>query len=109
VLACKGAHLHVLEPHLDTRDGTGRLLFHLLDTMGQFETALYAERRMDGVDRTRARGLRVGPKYRLTEGQITELRKQRAQGDMINVLMQDYGLSKSSVYRYLRTDGRFVS
>jgi DNA invertase Pin-like site-specific DNA recombinase len=108
-LECKGTHLHVLEPHLDTRDGTGRLLFHLLEAMGQFEAALHAERRMDGVGRTRARGIRVGPKCRLTEGQIAELRRRRAQGDLISVLMQDYGLSQSSVYRYLRTDGRFVS
>lgn len=105
----KGAHLHVLEPHLDTRDATGRLLFHLLDAMGQFEAALHAERHMDGTDRARARGIRVGPKCRLTDVQTAELRKRRAQGDLIKVLMQDYGLSKSSVYRYLRTDGRFVS
>ena len=30
VLERKGVHLHVLDPHIDTRDTSGRLVFHLL-------------------------------------------------------------------------------
>jgi response regulator of citrate/malate metabolism len=39
----------------------------------------------------------------LTRQQITELRDRRAQGVIIKTLMQDYHLSKASVYRYLGT------
>ena len=48
----------------------------------------------------RGGSISVGKK-RLTPAQVTELRHRRAQGDLIKTLMQDYGLSKASVYRYL--------
>jgi len=35
--------------------------------------------------------------------QIAELLAKRAQGVLIKTLMQDYHLSKASVYRYLST------
>ena len=47
--------------------------------------------------------LKAIERYRLTPEQITELQRRRTQGDLIYVLMADYGLSKTSVYRYLRT------
>jgi hypothetical protein len=39
----------------------------------------------------------------LTRHQSAELRDRRAQGVLIKTLMQDYHLSKASVYRYLST------
>jgi DNA invertase Pin-like site-specific DNA recombinase len=100
----KRVNLHVLDQHIDTRDATGRLVFNMLGAIGQFETEIRAERQMDGMAKAKARGVRFGPKKRLTEIQIAELQRRRAQGDLINMLMQDYGLSKTSVYRYLKTN-----
>ena len=42
-LARKQVHLQVLDQHLDTSDATGRLLFHMLGAIAQFETELRAE------------------------------------------------------------------
>jgi DNA invertase Pin-like site-specific DNA recombinase len=97
----KRVHLHILDQHLDTSDATGRLLFHMLGAIGQFETEIRAERQMEGIAKAKARGVRFGPKKRLTDAQTAELQRRRAQGEPINVLMQDYGISKVSVYRYL--------
>lgn len=104
VLERKRVHLHVLDPHIDTRNASGRLAFHMLGAIGQFETDIRTERQMDGINQARARGVRVGPKKRLTGIQIDELQRRRTQGDLIKVLMADYGLSKTSVYRYLKTN-----
>lgn len=100
-LARKGVHLQVLDQHLDTSNATGRLLFNMLGAISQFETELRAERQMDGIQKAKARGVHFGPKKRLTDEQTAELRRRRAQGELIKILMQDYGLSKVSVYRYL--------
>jgi DNA invertase Pin-like site-specific DNA recombinase len=100
-LARKGVHLAVLDQHLDTTNATGRLLFNMLGAISQFETELRAERQMDGIQKAKARGVHFGPKKRLTDAQTAELRRRRAQGERIKILMQDYGLSKVSVYRYL--------
>jgi DNA invertase Pin-like site-specific DNA recombinase len=65
-LARKQVHLQVLDQHLDTSDATGRLLFHMLGAIAQFETKLRAERQMDGIQKARARGVHLGRKKRLT-------------------------------------------
>jgi DNA invertase Pin-like site-specific DNA recombinase len=100
-LARKGVHLQVLDQHLDTSDATGRLLFNMLGAISQFETEIRAERQMDGIQKAKQRGVRFGPKKKLTPEQIVELQHRREHGTLIKDLMHDYGISKVSVYRYL--------
>lgn len=97
----KGVNLQVIDQHIDTSDATGRLLFNMLGAIAQFETELRAERQMDGILKAKARGIRFGAQRKLTDLQIAELRLRRQQGELIRVLMQDYGISKATVYRYL--------
>jgi DNA invertase Pin-like site-specific DNA recombinase len=103
VLAQKQVHLHVLDQSIDTSDATGRLLFHMLGAIAQFETELRAERQREGMQKARERGIHFGRQKKLTPAQSSDLRRRRAQGVLITTLMRDYGLSKVSVYRYLRT------
>jgi DNA invertase Pin-like site-specific DNA recombinase len=102
ILARKQVHLHVLDQSIDTSDATGRLLFHMLGAIAQFETELRAERQREGIQKARERGVHFGRQKKLTAVQVGELRHRRAQGILIKTLMHDYGLSKVSVYRYLR-------
>jgi DNA invertase Pin-like site-specific DNA recombinase len=97
----KGVHLQVLDQNIDSSDATGRLLFNMLGAIAQFETELRAERQMDGIHKAKAKGVRFGRQKTLTKAQIAELRQRRKQGALIKTLMQAYGLSKASVYRYL--------
>ena len=98
----KQVHLQVLDQHLDTSDATGRLLFNMLGAIAQFETEIRAERQMDGIKKAKERGVRFGRQKTLTTTQIATLRQRRTHGVLIKTLMHDYGLSKASVYRYLR-------
>jgi DNA invertase Pin-like site-specific DNA recombinase len=100
-LARKQVHLQVLDQHLDTSDATGRLLFHMLGAIAQFETELRAERQIDGIQKARSRGVHLGRKKRLTPQQCATLRQRRLDGALITTLMHEYHLSKASVYRYL--------
>ncbi len=97
----EGVNLHVIDQNIDTSDATGRLLFNMLGAIAQFETEIRAERQADGIRKARERGVRLGPAYKLSTAQIAELRKRRQAGTLIKTLMQDYDLSKTSVYRYL--------
>lgn len=97
----KQVSLQVLDQHINTGDATGRLLFNMLGAIAQFETEIRAERQMDGIQKARERGIRFGRRKSLNSPQIAELRDRRGRGDLIKTLMKDYGLSKSSVYRYL--------
>ena len=97
----KQVNLQVLDQQIDTSDATGRLLFNMLGAIAQFETEIRAERQMDGIQKAKERGVKLGRKKQLTAKQIGELRDRRSQGVLIKTLMQDYNLSKASVYRYL--------
>ena len=97
----KQVHLQVLDQHIDTSDATGRLLFHMLGAIAQFETELRAERQMDGIQKARARGVHLGRKKQLTPQQCATLQQRRLDGALITTLMREYHLSKASVYRYL--------
>ncbi len=99
----KQVHLQVLDQQIDTTDATGRLVFHMLGAIAQFETELRAERQMDGIHTAQLRGVKFGRRRRLLPHQIAELRDRRAQGVTIHTLMRDYRISKATVYRYLVT------
>ena len=99
----KGVNLQVLDQNIDTGDATGRLLFNMLGAIAQFETEIRAERQMDGIQKAKQRGVRFGRRKSLTDEQIAELRKRREEGELVKALMQDYDVSKATVYRYLQT------
>jgi len=97
----KQVHLQVLDQQIHTNDATGRLLFHMLGAIAQFETELRAERQMDGIQSAKARGVRFGRTRQLTLVQSAELQARRRQGVLIRTLMRDYRISKATAYRYL--------
>ena len=93
--------LQVLDQSINTADATGRLLFHMLAAIAQFETELRAERQYEGIQKAKRQGIKFGQTKRLNPTQIAELQARRQQGTLIKTLMHDYQLSKASVYRYL--------
>lgn len=97
----KQVHLRVLDQQIDSNDATGRLLFHMLGAIAQFETELRAERQMDGIHNAKVRGVRFGRRAVLTEHRIAQLHEERRQGTPIRTLMKTYQISKATVYRYL--------
>ncbi len=101
VLRRKGVDLRVLDQQISTADATGRLLFHMLGAIAQFETEIRAERQRDGIENAKARGVPFGRHKTLTRAQTAALRAQRQQGVPIRTLMRDFRLSKATVYRYL--------
>ncbi len=100
----KQVELVVLDQHLDTSTPGGRLTFHIFAAVAQFETEIRAERRAEGIAAAKRRGVQFGHKHHLTPVQIAQLRQARKDGLLIRQLMQRYGLSKASVYRYLAQD-----
>lgn len=98
----KKVNLQVLDQNINTGDATGRLMFNMLSAISQFETEIRAERQVDGIRKAKQRGVHFGPKKRLSPEQIDELRQRREEGVLIRTLMEDYSISKVSVYRYLK-------
>lgn len=97
----KRVNLQVIDQNINTSDATGRLLFNMLGAIGQFETEIRAERQLDGIKKAKDNGVKFGRKLKLTEEEVIALNQRRGEGTLIRDLMEDYGISKASVYRYL--------
>jgi len=93
--------LKVLDQDIDTSTPTGKLLFNMLASIAEFETALRSERQLEGIAKALAKGVKFGAKAKLTPEQVEELKQKRAQGVLIKDLMTEYGLGKTTVYRLL--------
>lgn len=59
-IAAKKVDLIVLDQAIDTCSPTGRLLFHMLGAIGEFERDLIRERAADGIARAKAAGVKFG-------------------------------------------------
>lgn len=72
-----------------------------IGAIAQFETEIRAERQMDGIRNAKARGVHLGRRKHLSEDEQVGLQVKRQEGIPIKTLMEEYNLSKASVYRYL--------
>ena len=97
----KNVVLKVLDQDIDTSNPTGRLLFHTLSAIAQFETEIRLERQREGIQKAKERGVSFGRTKALTETQALELRVKRKEGVLIKDLMKEYKLSKKSIYNYI--------
>jgi len=58
--------LRALSQGIDTTNPEGRLFFHMLAAIAEFEHDLIVERTQDGLAAARARGRKGGPKFKMT-------------------------------------------
>lgn len=97
----KGAHLRCLTQPIDTTAPAGRLLFHILGAIAEFERAIARERTMAGLAAARARG-RVGgrrPKY--TEAQRAEALRLVCEGVPVAEAARRVKVKRYSVAKWI--------
>lgn len=97
----KRVKLHVIDQQIDTSTPAGMLLVTMLGAIAAFENDLRKERQADGIALAKRKGVQFGRKRALTNEQIQRLRELRAEGKLITDLMNEYQVSKASVYRAL--------
>jgi DNA invertase Pin-like site-specific DNA recombinase len=100
-LHTKQVELIVLDQQIDTSTPGGRLTFHVFAAVAQFETEIRAERQAEGIAAALHRGVQFGQKPHLTPVQVAHLQQMRQDGLLIRQIMERFGLSRASVYRYL--------
>jgi DNA invertase Pin-like site-specific DNA recombinase len=79
-----------------------RLLLSVLGAFAEFERALLRERQREGIVLAKQRGAYRGRKPRLTAAQISVLRQRVAAGEPKAQLARELGISRETVYQYLR-------
>lgn len=98
----KGVGFRVLDdPSLDTTTRTGKLVFGILASIAEFETALRRERQLEGIAKAKAEGRTGGRPAKMTAEIKAEIGRLSAAGDSVRKIAAAVGFSKSAVQKVL--------
>ncbi len=104
ILKDRGVDFISLTEKIDTTTPGGKLIFHLMGALAEFERDLVRERTNAGLAAARARG-RIGgrPKRLATNGKVALARRLFADPNhSIPEICSTLGISRSTLYRYVR-------
>jgi DNA invertase Pin-like site-specific DNA recombinase len=99
----RGIRFQSLTEEINTTTPGGTLIFHIFAALAQFERGLIIERTREGMKAARARGVRSGPKPKLSRQQIEHARKLLAQKEPPSreALADLFKVSRTTLYRAL--------
>lgn len=98
----RGVGLRALDQGIDTTTPGGRLFFHMLAAIAEFEHDLIVERTQDGLAAARARGRRGGPKFKMTPTKIGQAQAMYDAGQhTVQEIADTFGVSRPTIYRHL--------
>jgi DNA invertase Pin-like site-specific DNA recombinase len=101
-LQVRGVGLRALSQGIDTTTPGGRLFFHMLAAIAEFEHDLIVERTQDGLAAARARGRQGGPKFKMTPTRVTQARAMYDAGKhTVQEIAETFGVSRPTIYRHL--------
>lgn len=102
-LEAKGAHFQSLSEGIDTTTAQGRLTFHLMGALAEFERSLIVERTQAGLKAARKRGVRVGRPPALSIAQVNHAKKLINDGERPSAVASSFGVNRSTLYRSLKS------
>lgn len=79
------------------------LMLSVMGAFAEFERALIRERQREGIALAKQRGAYRGRKKSLSDAQIVELKRRVTDGEQKAAVARDYGISRETLYQYLRT------
>jgi DNA invertase Pin-like site-specific DNA recombinase len=80
------------------------LLLSVMGAFAEFERALIRERQREGIALAKKRGAYRGRKKALSPEQVADLRQRAAAGDQKAALAREFGISRETLYQYLRAN-----
>jgi DNA invertase Pin-like site-specific DNA recombinase len=80
------------------------LMLSVMGAFAEFERALIRERQREGIALAKQRGAYRGRKKALSLERVDELRRRATAGEPKATLAREYGISRETLYQYLRTD-----
>ena len=90
------------------RDPKGRtIIVGLLSILCDLERQLISERTKAGLERARREGKKVGRRFKLSRREVRELVKLYEEGVPVARIARRLGISRQSVYNYLKREGIF--
>jgi DNA invertase Pin-like site-specific DNA recombinase len=78
------------------------LMLSVMGAFAEFERSLIKERQHEGIALAKQRGVYRGRVNALNETQIAQLKQRAAAGEKKTILAQEFGVSRETVYKYIR-------
>lgn len=104
-LTQRGVCVEFVKEHLTFTGDDSAMATLMLSVMGafaEFERALILERQREGIALAKQRGVYRGRTKSLSDTSLAELRRRIAAGDTKAQVARDLGISRETLYRYLR-------
>ena len=100
-----GVDLVVRDQAIDTSTSTGKLTFHVLAALAEFERDLIRERTKAGLELTRKRGKRFGRPLATDAKQRKRILRLRKSGHSLRTIAKRVGVGRGTVERVLAAHG----
>lgn len=108
-LTGRGVEIEFVKEHLVFTGEDSPMANLLLSVMGafaEFERALIRERQREGIELAKRKGVYKGRKPSLTPERVKELKARAKAGEKKTVLAAEYGISRETLYQYIRKEGK---
>jgi DNA invertase Pin-like site-specific DNA recombinase len=87
------------EPWADTSTSTGRLMIAVLGGLADVERDLIRTRTIEGRARAKSRGVKLGPKFKLTPDERKEALARLEAGEASTTIGRDFRVSHTTILR----------
>ena len=74
----------------------------LWGAFAEFERTLIRERQREGIAIAKSKGVILGQPPKVTKNKREEIRKRVTQGEKIPALAVEYGVSRGTIYNYIK-------
>lgn len=95
----RGIAFKSLSEVIDTSSAGGRLLFHVMGALAEFERALISERTKAGLAAARLRGRQLGRRRKITAAQVRLVSERLSDGHLLSKLAEELCVSPMTLRR----------
>ena len=90
-----------LRESVDTRTSVGKMIFHVFSSLAEYEREMIRSRIMNGLNRAREQGKKLGRKTKINESLITAVRLLREKEMSIKNISKQLNIGVGTVYKVL--------
>ena len=90
-----------LGENIDTKSAGGRLVFHIMGALAEFERSLIIERTKAGLAAAKRKGKRLGRRPALSVAQISHAKQLIGGGESASDVAKTLGVARSTLYLHL--------
>ena len=98
----EGIGFQSISEGFDTTTPAGKMIFHVIGSLAQFERELIRERVLSGLEAAKSRGVKLGRKFSIKPETIALAVKMYSEGSSYADIGKDLGMSRASAHRVVR-------